>query len=139
MFLIQKIMKRWRIIPAGTSKDNVPYIGRYSFIFNRKIAPFNIFLHKIFLSDSDDMHDHPWSFVSIILKGGYWEYSEYGKKWRGVGSIAYRPAERFHRIELDNNKPVWTLCFVGPFKRNWNFLKGDKIVSGDKSYTSWNL
>ena len=76
---------------------------------------------------------------AISGERGYWEYSEYGKKWRGVGSIAYRPAERFHRIELDNNKPVWTLCFVGPFKRNWNFLKGDKIVSGDKSYTSWNL
>ena len=133
MFFIQKIIKRWRIIPAGTSNNNEPYVGRFSFIFNRKIAPFNIFFHKLFLSDPDDMHDHPWSFISLIIKGGYWEHSEYGKKWRGVGSIAYRPAERFHRIELKDDKEAWTLCFVGPFKRDWNFLKNGKIVPGDKS------
>ena len=73
------------------------------------------------------------SFISLIIKGGYWEHSEYGRTWRGIGSIAYRPAERFHRIELEKGKEAWTLCFVGPFKRDWNFLKNGKIVPGDKS------
>ena len=37
---------------------------------------FNIFLHFINRADEDkDLHDHPWSFWSIILKGGYIEFT----------------------------------------------------------------
>jgi hypothetical protein len=33
-------------------------------------------LHHILRSDDDrDLHDHPWSFLSIVLKGGYWEHT----------------------------------------------------------------
>lgn len=34
---------------------------------------FSIKIHKILLSDNDDLHDHPWNFLSIILWGGYFE------------------------------------------------------------------
>src|SRR5208282_805597 len=31
-------------------------------------------LHHILRSDEDrHLHDHPWPYVTIILKGGYWE------------------------------------------------------------------
>jgi hypothetical protein len=33
-------------------------------------------LHQFLRSDDDrDLHDHPWSFVSLILRGGYWEHT----------------------------------------------------------------
>ena len=47
--------------------------------------PFNIFLHKILKSDLGDLHDHYWSYFTIILKGGYWETTENGRFWRGPG------------------------------------------------------
>lgn len=45
------------------------YLRRYYIV---KSKYFNIFLHNIQRSDDDpDPHDHPWSFLSLILKGGY--------------------------------------------------------------------
>ena len=56
--------------------DKKPYLERYYlFLRDRKNFPFNIFLHKFLKSDSEDLHDHPWNFISIILWGGYWEYT----------------------------------------------------------------
>ena len=35
-------------------------------------------IHEILRSDSDrHCHDHPWPYVSIILRGGYWEVREF--------------------------------------------------------------
>jgi hypothetical protein len=49
----------------------VPYMERYYiFLKNRKSFPFNITLHKILVSDEPTLHDHPWSYATLILKGG---------------------------------------------------------------------
>lgn len=56
---------------AGVDGD--PYLKRWSLFL-----PFgaSIKLHHILRSDEDrDLHDHPWSFVSIILRGGYYEHT----------------------------------------------------------------
>ena len=29
--------------------------------------PFNIFIHKFLKSDFEDLHDHPWDFISIPI------------------------------------------------------------------------
>lgn len=56
--------------------DNEPYLERYYlFLKDRgEHFPFNVFLHRFLKSDSDDLHDHPWPFATLILKGGYWEW-----------------------------------------------------------------
>jgi hypothetical protein len=52
-----------------------PYLERYYvFLKDRKRFPFNIFVHKFLKSDPDDVHDHPWPYATLILKGGYWEW-----------------------------------------------------------------
>jgi hypothetical protein len=52
-----------------------PYLERYYvFLKDRKSFPFNVFLHKFLKSDPDDVHDHPWGYATLILKGGYWEW-----------------------------------------------------------------
>ena len=43
---------------------------------------FGVMLHKIMDDDPDCLHDHPWSFVSFILKGGYEEIQSYDNKER---------------------------------------------------------
>ena len=74
---------------------NIPYLVRYYLLFkDRKNFPFNITLHKILVSDEPTLHDHPWDWGAMIIKGGYWEHTEHGKHWRGPGHIRFRNASR---------------------------------------------
>tara|TARA_B100000214_G_C23665742_1_gene489523 strand:- start:20 stop:433 length:414 start_codon:yes stop_codon:yes gene_type:complete len=115
-------LDRYRII--NDRQDSEPYLLRYYlFIKDRDNFPFNIFLHKFLKSDPDDLHDHPWPFITIILYGGYWEHTIDGKKtWWGTGTFRYASAETFHRITVDPNYPdIWTLFIPGPKQREWGF------------------
>ncbi len=60
-----------------------PFMVRYYPLFRKrpKWFPFNIFVHKILKSDRGDLHDHYWSYFTIILKGdigklGKWHFLE---------------------------------------------------------------
>jgi hypothetical protein len=128
---------RKRIIMDRT--ENEPYLERYYVLFKERITfPYNIFLHKFLKSDPDDVHDHPWNYFTIILKGGYWEwipvfntlgekFSEY-RVWRGPGSFRFGGMNNYHRIELEPSVNAWTLFFVGPKKREWGFLVNNKWI-----------
>ena len=122
---------RYRLIPDRRTGED--YMHRYYlFLKDRVKFPFNITLHKIVKSDDPIFHDHPWPYLTIILKGGYWEHTPVfdsnGKKcaeftnWRGPGSIVKRGAGEFHWLELDHDNPVTTLFFMGPQQREWGFL-----------------
>lgn len=123
---------RYRLILDRQSKD--PYLERYYlFLKDRKKFPFNVFIHKFLKSDPDDLHDHPWPFMSIILRGGYYEWvpifdeskNIIGEKklWRKPGFIRFASANDFHRVELKENIKAWTLFLPGPQKKDWGFLK----------------
>jgi len=113
--------------------EDQPYLERYYvFLKDRKRFPFNVFLHHFLRSDPDDVHDHPWGYFTIILKGGYWEwtpiFNAQGKQisetcaWRKPGHFRFSPAHSFHRIELDPEVDCWTLFCPGPQKRDWGFM-----------------
>lgn len=94
------------------------YLRRYH-IFESKW--FRIYLHKISLSDADPcMHDHPWWFISFILRGGYTEHTPKGTFQRRPGNVLYNPIPWLHRLEL--KKPAWTLLIGGPVSRVWGFM-----------------
>ena len=115
-------------------QNKVPYLVRYYlFLKDRKTFPFNITLHKILVSDLDDLHDHPWSYFTVILKGGYWEHTPEGKFWRGPGHFRYRPANAVHRLELQvdeqgNEIPCWTLFIMGKQVQEWGFIKNGNWI-----------
>ncbi len=113
--------------------DNEPYLERYYiFLRDRKNFPFNIFLHKFLKSDPDDLHDHPWAFRTIILSGGYWEFTDNGKFWRGPLSYRYAPAHTFHRVELDKNIPYcWTLFMPCKSFKEWGFKTKNGWIKHD--------
>lgn len=109
-----------------------PYMFRWYLIpRNRR---FNIYLHK-FLRDDDDraLHDHPWWFLSWIIKGGYWEVVPHRDGGpgntvlrRGRFSLAFRRATHRHRVVLfptlaGKRQPCWTLVITGRPKRTWGF------------------
>ena len=118
---IMKKLGRYRLIKDRL--DNEPYLERYYlFLKDRNNFPFNIFLHKFLKSDPDDLHDHPWSYTTFILWGGYWEYTETGKYWRGPLSFRHASANTLHRVELDENVTnCWTLFIPGKKVREWGF------------------
>ena len=134
---IMNKLGRYRLIPDRRTGSD--YMHRYYiFLKDRKWFPFNITLHKIVRSDDPIMHDHPWGYMTIILKGGYYEHTPYlnkeGKqiaefiKWRGPGSVIYRKATDYHWLELDQEKPTTTLFFMGSQERDWGFLLNNKWV-----------
>jgi hypothetical protein len=132
---------RKRIIMDRQSND--PYLERYYvFLKDRKSFPFNIFLHKFLKGDPDDVHDHPWPYATLILKGGYNEwvplFDHAGKKigeschWRGPGHFRVCGANSYHRIELVEGVTPWTLFMPGPQKREWGFLVNNKWIHNEK-------
>ena len=65
---------RYRLIPDR--RTGADYMHRYYlFLKDRKKFPFNVTLHKILKSDDPIYHDHPWPYMTIILKGGYYEHT----------------------------------------------------------------
>ena len=119
---------RYRII--NDREDNEPYLERYYiFLKERENFPFNIFIHKFLKSDPDELHDHPWSYFTFILWGGYFEHTKEGKTWYGPFSYRWNDASQFHRLELKEGVTCWTL-FI-PFKktRNWGFMQNNTWVS----------
>jgi hypothetical protein len=126
-----KLLDRLPYFDVGDGKGDT-FFRRYDLV---KTKFGSIYLHRFFRSDRDRcLHDHPWSFVSIVLRGGYWEEMFYKGKdengiipyWRRPGSILWRPAKTAHRISINTNKPLpWSLVFVGRRSRSWGFWTVD--------------
>jgi hypothetical protein len=113
----ETVMARWRIVQT-------PWWG--------------VLLHRLDKPDSrSTLHDHPWPFLSLILRGGYTE--EFGRTTR----FSYRPtsphegrvkervkrtwrAGSLHRMRSRDphtivsllRSPTWTLVLTGPRARN---------------------
>jgi len=138
--MIKELFQRWdrhRVIMDRVNDE--PYLERYYvFLKDRKRFPFNIFVHKFLKSDPDDVHDHPWPYATLILRGGYWEwipvFNTHGQQiheycvWRGPGSFRFASANTYHRIELDPAVTCWTLFMPGVKQREWGFLVRNRWI-----------
>lgn len=128
---LMKRLGRYRVIMDRT--DNEPYLERYYvFLKDRKTFPFNIFIHKFLKSDPDDLHDHPWGYFTLILRGGYWEYTPKGKFWRGPGHFRVNSAKSLHRIEVESGITAWTMFIPFVKKREWGFIKKGKWIQHEQ-------
>lgn len=123
---------RWAImrsfdIPCGFEEDggDTLYLRRLRIVQ----TPFGgIYLHQINEPDKDyDPHDHPFNFISVILKGGYTEAHGLPvdplhevRRW-GRWSIHRMTTKEVHRILSLDESPTWTLVLVGRRKREWGF------------------
>lgn len=101
--------------------DGDPYLIRWH-ILHTKWG--RVMLHKILKSDEGCAHDHPWSFVSIMLWGSYMELQYKETLITHVRrccapAILRRPANFTHKLVL--RKPCWTLVFTSAKKREWGF------------------
>ncbi len=127
------------------------YMERWWVIKPRSWLPFASRIHHILRSDLDrHLHDHPWPYLTVILKGGYWEVTFafqkdlikssrkyiffhddttgiwFKKRYYGPGSILFRRPGTFHRLIVEHGQTAWTWFTVGPHVQKWGFLTEDK-------------
>jgi hypothetical protein len=101
---------------------------------------FGVYVHELRTADPDrDCHDHPWTFRSWVLSGGYVEEvrEQDGSKhnvYRHRGSIHTMPLWRAHRIKAVQPNTV-TLVIVGRRRKVWGFFE-DSLARA-KSFTSY--
>ena len=120
--LLEKIGRKRTLLDRGPSHPEYykakPWINRYYILFKKrpKWFPFNIFINEIIDNDhGDGVHNHLFPYISIMLRGGYWETLNNGKYWRGNWYIGFRSANRLHRVDINKeNKPI-TLVINGPY------------------------
>lgn len=132
--LLEHIANRYAIerFEITRSWEQAPYLTRWTLSGKRFEGNGRaVFLHHFERSDADEMHDHPWRFVSLILAGGYYEVTPAKgwvngigptqKRWYGPGRILTRPAEWIHRVEIPPGRCCWTLILRGVRVRSWGF------------------
>jgi hypothetical protein len=129
-------MRRWWLVPyrvvitrAGGQTDGTGPVSGFRPIA-RLLQAFDIAIrvHEILRSDADrHPHDHPWPYLTVILRGGYWEsrYNAEGfllhKRWHGPGSIMFRPANSWHRLDVPEDATATTLFITGKKCQTWGF------------------
>lgn len=86
-------------------------------------------LHWIIEPDIDPhLHDHPWSFDTFCLSGGYLQQEAGGIVSPLVcGESAHRGARFQHRI-TEAMADTWTLVTTGRRSRNWNFVVDGQLI-----------
>ena len=126
------------------------HIGNYMRRFILATPWFSIRLHSILRSDVErDLHDHPWSFVSVLLRGGYTEKRPktvapcFAEDLSGIETTetthrstwynrwGWRLATDRHRISFVY-PDTWSLFIYGPVRQWWGFYtKAGKIYFQD--------
>lgn len=96
----------------------------------RRVA---IYIHKYLRSDwSRAMHDHPKTFVSVGLKGGYVEKTPHGVQRFTAPWVRRFPPSHAHLLRINRKVGCWTLLFTGAETRPWGFWEGDEWVPADE-------
>lgn len=110
--------------------DTCPYLVRWRFE-----TPWgSIRLHHWLAPDDPrHRHDHPWSFVTFVLKGGYTDLSPNGDSHLKAPAIQYRDATHQHTVVPDLGG-AWTVIVTGPKIRNWGFWVNGKFRSHIKYF-----
>lgn len=130
-------LKPWRPFHQFTltrAVDHVDYLKRWWLL---KTPWWGIAVHKMTGPDArDTLHDHPMSFVSFVLVGGYVEQRlDPRSMFVEERTVRRRNVMRrwdAHTIVRLLRNPTWTLLFMSRNRRRWGFLEPCD------GYPSWN-
>ncbi len=93
---MKKLLKKFRCMTVQ-HENGKPHLHRWYIL---KTRLFSIYIHNIVSDDDEDMHDHPWPFLVVILKNGYVETMPNGIHIRLPGDIIFHRPSDTHRIAL---------------------------------------
>jgi hypothetical protein len=117
--------RKWRVLWA----DELPcQTGVYMRRWGVETPYGSVRLHHWLKSDDTRaLHDHPWPFVTIVLRGFYWDLrvnetsGALQAQCLTAGSITIRRANHTHAVVLPAGKDCWTFLVTGPIMRRWGF------------------
>lgn len=115
-------------------RDRLTYLTRF-WLVDTPLG--GIALHRMTAPDARDvLHDHPFGFVSFVVRGGYIEDRLNTRTMRVETRIVdkvnrVRPFDA-HTITHLLRVPTWTLLLVGRPVKRWGFLwrtqEDDRVV-----------
>ena len=114
-------MQRFEI---PTFDDDGLYLTRWRIVQTPWAA---LYLHRMDAPDSrPTLHDHPWRFLSLVLRGGYVERRLNPGTMEVDESHTIRRVNRMrtsdaHAIIKLDRTPTWTLLLVGARLRTWGY------------------
>ncbi len=127
---IRRFQMRWRE-PLG--RKECPYAYRWTL----NLWLFSIRVHQWIRGDDKRfMHDHPWHFITLVVRGSYTDVSqrivgeykfpngptlyptEFIRDKLTAGSIRFRRASHSHYVETSG---AWTVLLCSMPVRQWGF------------------
>lgn len=100
-----------------------PYAFRW--VLNLGLVSFRV--HQWYRSDDKRyFHDHPWHFVTLVLRGGYTDVSPEGKDALTRGSIRFRRATWRHYVDIPEHGAL-TFLITSAKVREWGFWVAGKF------------
>lgn len=120
---------RWNE-PLG--KEGAPYAYRYVFIFFGYAIRVHIWKCTDGLVVKDDLgkthyHNHPWWFITFIIKGYYFDVTEKGVEKLKRFSIRFRKANHLHYV-IPGDKGCVSILFTGRPNQKWGFWVDNRIL-----------
>jgi hypothetical protein len=94
--------------------------------------------HWLGPDDDRAFHDHPWWFITLVLRGSYadYNYNPATVDQLRAGSVRFRPALHQHTV-VPGARGAWTLVLTGPKSRNWGFWRGGKFIKANKWFATY--
>lgn len=108
---------RFITVREKLGRKECPYMERW--VLNLYLFSIRVH-HWISSDDNRAFHDHPWWFITFVLRGGYTDINPDGRERMSPGKIAFRPALHKHTVEVDKGG-CWTIMITGRQVRKWGF------------------
>lgn len=131
-----------RFVVPNFDTDDETYLTRWRLI---ETPWFGLYLHRIGTPDSrPTLHDHPWNFTALVLRGGYIE-RRMDPKTREVNErhrvrwVNRMRTHDAHAITRLFRVPTWTLVLIGPRRRVWGYVEPSPFgIDGEWIWTPFN-
>lgn len=93
--------------------------------------------HWLSSDDPRAYHDHPWWFLTLVVKGGYTDSNPRRDDHLQAPAVRFRSALHQHTVYPDAGG-AWTILLTGRPLRAWGFWPGrDKFVKANKWFLSY--
>lgn len=119
-------MKDWFVHETMSDIDGNIQIIRFYPLPTRRVA-----INVIYF-EYDGFHNHLWSFISVILYGGYKETIESKERLRKPFSFGYINHSCFHRVDLISDKSISLMIRGKDNKKLTTYLVDGKEINEAK-------
>lgn len=92
--------------------------------------------HWLAGDDLRAFHDHPWWFLTLVVRGGYSDVSPEGCDLLRPGSVRFRKAHHRHTVQ-PFPQGAWTILVTGPPGRKWGFWVKGKFIKANKYFLTY--